>query len=403
MAKISDRLLRAMIRPATGYDLIRDDDLIGFGVRHTATGCTAFVFSYVVEGRERRTTIGRYPTWSVAAAREEARRLRRIVDSGVDPLAAKEAARAELTLAELWCRYKVEVLPRKAEATQRNERAMWDRHVLPLLGGQRLSRVTPDAVERLHFELSVRTPVLANRCLASIRAVFNKAMGWRLLGLNPASTASKNPEHNRERFLSRDELARLVHALDGRADTPSTLAIRFLLQTGARRGEVLGATWDQFDLVAGVWVKPSSHTKQRRVHRVPLSALAVETLLRAKALSTVTHVFPGRSGAALVELKKMFASVLRDAGITDFRVHDLRHSFASFLVADGTSLPVIGRLLGHTQVATTSRYAHLEDDQLRSATNSIWRANKSEWADHRNAREQLTSWKPRGSSSSRTR
>lgn len=372
MPRITDKLVRELAVPPKGGQTIERDDLVtGFGVRRTSTGSTAFFLNYVIDGRERRITIGGYPAWGVAAAREKAKELRQRVDAGDDPLGQKEAARAELTVAELWDRYAVDVLPRKALSSQRNERSMWDRLILPALGRKRISKVEPLDIDRLHNRISATTPAQANRCLASIRHVFNTAIRWRLIGDSPVGRGLANDEHGRERFLTAEERARFFAALDSRPDTPSALALRFLFLTGARRGEVLKASWDQFDLAAAVWVKPSSHTKQNKLHRVPISAGAVDVLHRARRLTNGDYAFPGRSGEALVEIKKLFHAVRIEAGITDFRIHDIRHSYASFLVSDGVSLPVIGKLLGHTQAKTTSRYAHLEDDPLRQATNRL--------------------------------
>jgi integrase len=154
------------------------------------------------------------------------------------------------------------------------------------------------------------------------------------------------------------------------------------LLTGARRGEVLGADWSQFDLDQGVWTKPAATTKQAKLHRVPLSAPALELLREIKAgqeqevadakrrgvlRPLPKHVFPGDAGKPLQGVKRLWASVCKSADIADARLHDLRHTYASILVSSGLSLPIIGRMLGHTQAATTSRYAHLADDPLRAA------------------------------------
>ncbi len=383
MTHLTDKLVRDLVTPPKGSQTIERDDLVtGFGVRRSSTGSTAFFLNYVIAGRERRITIGGYPAWGVAAARERAKDLRRQVDAGEDPLDQKEQARAELTVAELWAQYAVEVLPRKAASSQRNERSMWDRLILPVVGRKRISKIGPLDVRQLHRRVSETTPAQANRVLASIRHVFNIAIEWQMIASNPVPKKLANDEHGRERFLSADERARFFAALDSRPDTPSALALRFLFLTGARRGEVLKATWDQFDLASSVWVKPSSHTKQKKLHRVPISVGAVDVLRRARGLTNGEYAFPGRSGEALVEIKKLFHAVRTEAGINDFRIHDIRHSFASFLASDGVSLPVIGKLLGHTQAKTTSRYAHLEDDPLRQATNRISQAITGDMAHH---------------------
>ena len=216
------------------------------------------------------------------------------------------------------------------------------------MGDKFLSEVSHDDIDALHREVSRCTPVQANRCVVILRHFFNISMRWGKVQSNPAVGSIKNPEIARERYLTEKELNSFLCALAARPSTPSRLAIEFLLLTGARRGEVLSATWDQFDLEGGIWTKPSAHTKQRRTHRVPLSTLAIETLRNARQQSAGNVVFAGRSGKPLVEIKKAFRSVCTDAGIVNFRLHDLRHSFASMLASHGVGLPIIGKLLGHS-------------------------------------------------------
>jgi integrase len=147
--------------------------------------------------------------------------------------------------------------------------------------------------------------------------------------------------------------------------------VRLQLLTGARMGEVLGARKDAFDLERGVWTKPSHQTKQKRTEHVPLSAQALALVAAVAGASDPAspHLFPGnKSGQPLRDVKKFWASVLREAGITDYRRHDNRHTYASHLVSSGLSLEIVGRLLGHTTTTTTKRYAHLADDPLRAAT-----------------------------------
>jgi integrase len=165
----------------------------------------------------------------------------------------------------------------------------------------------------------------------------------------------------------------------------SANAVRLLLLTGARRNEMLSARWSQFDLTAGVWVKPAASTKQGKQHRVPLSRPAILLLsemktaadhenalrLRDGAGSPEVNLFPGANGKPQTDLKRFWASVCSKAGLIGVRVHDLRHTHASILASLGLSLPIIGSLLGHTQASTTQRYAHLMDDPLRAATERL--------------------------------
>ncbi len=162
-------------------------------------------------------------------------------------------------------------------------------------------------------------------------------------------------------------------ALYSHEDQTQANVFRLLLLTGARRGEVLRATWDQFDMETGVWVKPSANTKQRKIHRVPLSASVVAILTEIKQGSKSKFVFPGSTpNEPLTSItRKFWREVCTAAEIESCRVHDLRHSYASILVNAGLSLPLIGALIGHSQPTTTARYAHLYDDPLRAATEAV--------------------------------
>lgn len=368
--KITDKMVRELSPPTSGNQiLVRDSLLIGFAVRITANGFVSFVLNYNCNGAQRRLTIGSPPSWSVAAAREEAKKLRRMADVGRDPLEERRSAKSEPVLSELWARYETDVLSTRADKTQKNVKSIWKRLIQPKLGSKKLSAILPQDIDRLHREVSKLTPTQSNRMLATLQHLFSTAMRWRLVTSNPVKGVQRNREDRRERFLSHEELSRLLSTLDQRTQTPSILAVRFLLMTGARSGETFRAKWDEIDLKTAVWSKPASNTKNGKSHRVPLSPDAVKLLKILKAKRQNKYVFYGKARGHLTTIKKVFNSVMKEAEIVDIRVHDLRHSYASFLIEQGVTLPVIGRLLGHSQIATTSRYAHLVDADLRSATN----------------------------------
>ena len=188
---------------------------------------------------------------------------------------------------------------------------------------------------------------------------------------NPCRGIEKIAEPKRARYLKSDELVRLTAALAESEDQQAANAIRLLLLTGARRGEVLSARWDQFDLEAGTWVKPAATTKQQREHRVPLSAPALELLTAIRSEAESAFVFPGRFEGHRADLKKPWAKICEAATISGVRIHNLRHTYASLLASAGFSLPMIGALLGHTQPSTTARYSHCFDDPLREATDRV--------------------------------
>ena len=202
--------------------------------------------------------------------------------------------------------------------------------------------------------------------MALLSRLFSLAIKWGWISRNPCRGIERNPEEPRERYLTGAELARLVEVLDGFEDQQVANLVRLMLLTGARKGEVLKAEWRQFDLDEGTWVKPSAHTKQKKLHRAPLNAEAI-ALLRSIP-HDLPYVFPARAGRPRQDIRKPWAHICRDAGLQDMRRHDLRHSFASILAGKNLSLPIIGKLMGHTQAKTTQRYAHLADDPLRKAT-----------------------------------
>ena len=397
--KLTDVIVRKALPPTGIQTFLWDSEIKGFALRITPRGTKSFVLDYRANGRQRRITIGSYPDWTVQAARAAAKTLKCDVDLGNDPMANRHAVRTAPTMRDFWERYQQEHLPTKAARSQIDERCMWKKIILPRLAKYKVIDVTHNDVDELHRDITqIRgTPVRANRVVEVLRRAFNLAIRWHWRNDNPATGVRRNPEEKRNRYLNRAEITALIRALDGHPEVTSANALKLLMLTGARRGEVLNATWDMFDLEHGIWTKPSAHTKQRRIHRVPLSCPAIELLNTMRAVATSRFVFPGADGKPLTDIKRTWLSVCRRAGFTrlaqkrdragkpannangeyamieqpDLRIHDLRHSFASILVSAGASLPLIGQMLGHTQVQTTQRYAHLFDEPLRNAAEAV--------------------------------
>ena len=370
-AKLSDKIVRDIEAPAKGNRIIYDATLPGFGVRITSGGVRSFVLNYRIKGRERRITIGQYPTWTVLAARKQAEQLRRQIDLGLDPLEERIAERAAPTVRDLFDRYAAEHLPTKALRSAADDRSMWLKDILPAFGPKKVADLRSQDCDELHRTISVDRPTRANRVIEVLRKALNLAIRWGWIERNPASGARRNPEPKRARYLARDEVARLIAELEVHPERTSADALLFMLLTGCRRGEALGATWDQFDLERRVWTKPSSQTKQRREHRVPYSLAVAEILNRRRAEAVGTSIFPGGLGAPLADVRRTWKAVCDKAGLRSVRIHDLRHTFASLLASSGQSLLVVGELLGHSTPQTTKRYANLYDDSLRAAAESI--------------------------------
>jgi integrase len=175
--------------------------------------------------------------------------------------------------------------------------------------------------------------------------------------------------------LNREQIVRLLAACDGYEDQDAANAIRMLLFTGARLREVLNAPWTQFDLEAGVWSKPSHHTKTKKQHRVQLSGVVIQMLRTMRKVSRSQWLFPGRSlDTHRVDLKRPWKVVSKCAGLRETRIHDLRRTYASFMLSGGASLDAVGQALGHTQLSTTQRYAFLAPDVQREAANKAMAA-----------------------------
>lgn len=376
--RLTQEHLNRLKPPAKGEATMWCGNLPRFGVRMRAgSKRKTFILKYrTADGRQRKMTLGDWPALSVDDARRVARKHLGDVERGADPADDLRKDRDAPTMAELAEAYMEAKASKKGEASLRDDRSMWTNIIIPVLGCRRVRNITVHEIEALH-QSRASTPYRANRTLALLSTAFGLAVrwGWRLD--NPAKGIQRFHEEKRERYLTPDQLANLIDLLRNHPNRRSAKATLLLAMTGARRREVLAAEWSQFNLSSGVWTKPSSHTKQKKVHRVPLSGparlLLAEMRDEADALAIRSpYLFPGDAdGKPLQDIKRFWQAVCSEAELEGFRLHDLRHQFASILASSGQSLAIVGRLLGHTQPATTARYAHLFDDPLRAATERV--------------------------------
>jgi len=388
MPELNDRWIKALAPPETGNKIYFDTTIRGLGIRITPTGARSFVLDYRASGKHRRITIGSFPSWNTRQAREQASAWKREVDQGGDPMGERHADRAAPTMNDLAKKYLVHVGAYMRPRSLIECKALIEKIILPALGSTRVSALVRVDVVKLHADVSKRTPIRANRMIQVLRHMMNLAASeWSLReGPNPASAIRRNQEVSRTRYLETEELGRLMMALGEARHQQSADVIRLALLTGARRGELLGATWSQFNLTTGIWTKPASMTKQNKLHVIPLNEPATFLLVRMKALADVenarrakdglpplVHIFPGALNPmdAQTDLKHTWARVCKAAGVSGLRFHDLRHSFASFLASSGHNLPIIGQMLGHSQASTTQRYAHLLLDPQRLAAEKV--------------------------------
>jgi len=359
-AKLGKKTVEAL-KPAASTYIAWDTEVKGFGCRVTPKGFKAFVLQYAINGRERRMTIGDYGTWTVPVAREEAKTLKLRVDRGEDPLQEEQDKRGAPTVNDLIERVRRDVLPTRRLETQRT----YD-HFLKMIakaiGRRKVADIRLADIDKLHKSAKANPPS-ANMLLTTASVMFGKAVKWDIIDRNPCRGVEHYDLEPRERFLSQAEIARLSEVLTTWPHQRAAAAIRFLLLTGARRGEVLQMRRSDVDFERAVWRKPSHHTKTKKVHRVPLSAGALEVL------ASVDGEQPFRC-----DLFREWSKIRKVANLEDVRIHDLRHTHASLLASAGASLPMVGKLLGHVRAETTQRYAHLYDEPLREATEGV--ANK---------------------------
>jgi integrase len=288
-------------------------------------------------------------------------------------LADLKADREAPTVGDLCARFVAEHLPGKRPRTRAAYSSIIARYIIPEIGNRTVAGVNYSEVAKLHRHVTEKGgPYIANRVMAVLGKMFALAIRWGMRTDSPVRGIERNLESKRTRYLTIAEIERLSAVLLAFKDIGAANVIRLLLLTGARKGEALSARWQDIDLVAGTWTKPAHSTKQKTAHRVPLSGAARRLLadIYERQDADQEWVFPGRVGH-LSRIDNQWALIRKAAGIPEVRIHDLRHTYASLLASSGQSLPIIGALLGHTNPATTHRYAHLFDDPLRKATESV--------------------------------
>lgn len=363
---------------------IRDAELPGFSLRVYPSGRRAFFFRYRVGGgrgsKIREPRIGDFGPLTVEQARSIAKDWAAEVRRGGDPFAARNSEREAPTMAMLFDRYITDYArSRKKPASLRNDIRMIEKELKPVFGRMRVKDVTRQQLRTYHTGLADK-PYEANRRLALLSKCFSFAaddLEWIGRGDHPVKGIGRYKEQGRRRYLSDSEIARLGSALkraeDGlltRSISPYAVAmLRLVLLTGARHSEILTLRWDEVNFDRGCLELRDSKTGRKEIYLPPA---ARDVLLMLPRVDGNPFVIVGaKAGSHLINIKDTWTAIRSDAGLEDVRIHDLRHSFASLGVRSGMSLPLIGKLLGHKSVQTTARYAHLADDPMQVAVNSI--------------------------------
>ena len=353
-----------------------DAELPGFGVRVRGSGRKYYVVQFCADGRVRRMTLGRHGAVPTETARRRA--MAAIVEArgGGDPAAARDEGRKSLTMSELCARFLEEYVPAHCKPTTAYEYERSVKHyITPRMGSRRVRDIERSDIAEMHHDLR-ETPYQANRTLGVLSKLFSLAEMWGLRpdASNPCRHVKRYKEEKRERFLSAEEFARLGQVLDdalrdGSESLSVVAAIRLLMLTGCRLSEIQKLRWEHVDLEAGELHLPDSKTGGRAVPLAPSAVRLLESLPRD---DDNPWVIAGRKpGGHLTDLQHPWRRIRTRADLDDVRIHDLRHSFASRALALGEGLPMIGKLLGHTQVQTTARYAHLARDTVKASAARI--------------------------------
>jgi len=426
-AKLTSRTVAAA-KPAATLFIIYDTELPGFGLRVMPSGFKSWIVEYRPKGSgrsagKRRLALGPATVMTAVQARRFAKDTLAGVRQGHDPIAERRTERAAIAVRDLADRFLAEHVDRKRKpSTASLYRGALELHVLPRIGTKKAGNVTRSDVLKLHSDLSairspeagkagtskkatkkVGGPVIANRAVAVVGSLYAWAGRAGLVpeGVNPAVGIEKNAETGRERFLSTDELERLGKALHqaetegvpwvvdegkpGAKHLPSiyrrqtaiaphaVAALRLLILTGCRLREILNLRWQEVDFERGMLHLPDSKTGRKSVVLNAPALMVLDAIPRVGSF-VIAGRAPKKESAPerpRSDLKKPWNAIRRVAGLGTLRIHDLRHSFASVGAGSGLGLPIIGKLLGHTQASTTQKYAHLDNDPLRRATNAI--------------------------------
>ena len=409
--KIVDRL-----EPKASEYVIWCASLPGFGCRVRSTGAKSFIAQYRVGGRNspvRKVTLGTTKKVTVEEAREAAKNVLARARLGEDVAAERSKQRQELTVAQLCDEYLENGCEHKKPSTLATDKGRINRHIKPLLGGKLISHVTLPDVRRFMFDVAKgKTAVdektrkhgraivrggkgTATRTTRLLGGIFSYAVSQGYIETNPRRGVRLYADKSGERFLSSDELLRLGDALrqaesvglpwrgskakkkQGQSGqeqqrrqclSPYVIAaIRLILFTGCRVGEILNLQWSEIDLENGFLNLKDSKTGAKRIL---LSVPAVEVLqnLPRSGSFVIAGATPDKPRS---DIKRPWRRIVEFAKLEDLRLHDLRHTYASVGAASGFGLPVIGKLLGHSSPTTTARYSHFADDPLHRASTAI--------------------------------
>jgi integrase len=373
--KLSADVVKKSVCPQgkTHLDLY-DAAISGFLIEIRPSGKKTYYLRYRDHhGRQRQHKIGDALTLTFSQARNVAQRLKTSISVGEDPLAPKTALRSVPKLEDFVINYYVPYI-KQYKRGWRTNMSMLKNHILPAFGALFLDEITLSAVIKLHCSMRDKgyAAVTCNNAVIMVRYIFNLAKKWEFKGAenNPAKGFALFEVNNqRERYLTRSEVRLLKEAINDSDNTQLKHIVVLLLFTGCRKRELLDAKWEHFDIERRIWRIPTS--KSGKLRHVPLSDIVINILKNVPRFEGCSYVLPNpQTLKPFNTIYHSWNTARTRAGMPDLRMHDLRHSFASFLINSGRSIYEVQNILGHSQLSTTQRYAHLSEKTLVAAANA---------------------------------
>jgi integrase len=357
-----------------------DIECIGLHLRVSKNGRRFFQHRYRYLGRKMCISLGEFPAISVQEARNRVSEHKSLLARDKDPAAERNKIRTDLTFEE-YAEMHYMIHAKSHKITWDDDLNFINRSINPVLGKLRLKAITSRDIAILHAKEKDRTSACtANHMLTTVKRMLNLAVKWGMLDKNPAADQERFKEGPlRERYLDPSERQSFLRAIEELDDRLSKAALRMLLYTGCRREEILSLKWENVRLAEQrILLIKCKNGESRSTHLNEKAQEVLSELYAQKDQEERTrnneHVFASRNGTVkgyIFDLRKPFEKVCRIAGIENFRIHDIRHTYASMALSSGSDLYTVQKLLGHKNPEQTQRYSHLSASHLKEATSRV--------------------------------
>lgn len=345
-----------------GQYVIWDDVVPGLGLRVYPSGKKSFVIIYRLRksGPVKVKVIGRYGVLTIDTARERARKFLLQTLDGKDPFSIQD----KITFGKL-CELYLEQHAKPHKKSWKKDESYIERHFLPLWEKRYVYEIETKHILQWFNECSKESPIEANRALEVLNVIFKHAIKWKIIKDSPSSQINYNKEEHRERWVTPEELPRIIEAINDEERVQIRALFWLYLLTGLRKSELQQAKWEWLDEKRGTLTIPQ--TKTGKVYHVPLSKRAMDIITAVPKKGPCIFYSPTDHDTYIFDLQKPWDRIKKRSGIHNIRLHDLRHTVGSWLVQSGHSLPIVGKILNHSSHTSTQVYAHFAHDTLKEA------------------------------------